>query len=81
MRVQERHCRVYSRDSSRRVVGALQDAFQNWLTWRFSARVKLATPVRKPPLPTPAAPKDDLFNPRKRSLDAAFISHLPQPQL
>ena len=71
---------MYSRDSSRRVVGALQEAFQNWLAWRFGSRVKLATPVRKPPL-VPAAPKEDLmFNPRKRSLDAAFISHLPPPQ-
>ena len=75
--LQERHCRVYSRDSSRRVVCALQEAFQNWLAWRFSARVKLATPVRKPPPPPLAAHSDDVFNPRKRSLDAAFLSHLP----
>ena len=72
---------MYSRDSSRRVVEALQEAFSGWLAWRFGSRVRLATPVRQPPAAPAHAPDQDVFNPRKRSLDAAFVSHLPRPQL
>lgn len=45
--VQEKHCRIYSRDSSPAVVGATQEAFRRWLEQRFGDRVQLCTPARR----------------------------------
>ena len=44
---QEKHCRIYSRDSSPAVVAATQEAFRSWLRQRFGDRVQLCTPARR----------------------------------
>ncbi|EIE24922.1 hypothetical protein COCSUDRAFT_14348 [Coccomyxa subellipsoidea C-169] len=43
----EKHCRIYSKDSSPAVVAATQEAFRSWLEQRFGDRVQLCTPARK----------------------------------
>ncbi|KAK9918697.1 hypothetical protein WJX75_006087 [Coccomyxa subellipsoidea] len=71
----EKHCRIYSRDSSPAVVGATQEAFRRWLEQRFGDRVQLCTPARR--LRNELPPMTRLEgNPRKRSLDGAFIQSL-----
>lgn len=45
--LQEKHCRIYSKDSSPAVVAATQEAFRAWLEQRFGDRVQLCTPARK----------------------------------
>jgi hypothetical protein len=49
MHLQEKFCRVYTRDSSQKAVQATQEAFRNWHKERFRDRaVQLRTPLRKP---------------------------------
>lgn len=44
--LQEKFCRIYTRDSSRAAVVATQNAFRAWHKARFGERAALRTPIR-----------------------------------
>ncbi|CAL8464238.1 g3773 [Coccomyxa elongata] len=67
----EKHCRIYSRDSSPAVVAATQEAFRSWLRQRFGDRVQLCTPARRLRNELPPVVRLE-GNPRKRSLTGDF---------
>lgn len=51
---EEKRIRIYSRNPDPRVVNALHQAFENWLTWRWRGAVEASTPA-KPLRPPPDA--------------------------
>ncbi|PRW20466.1 lysine--tRNA ligase isoform X2 isoform A [Chlorella sorokiniana] len=52
---QEKHLRIYSRNSSPQHVRAVHEAFESWIKSQFGSKVSTSTPSKPPRPPPPAA--------------------------